>query len=124
MALSRCGTCTKEVAVNAKTCPHCGAEDPAPSKGKAIFEGVASLIVLAGLIGGGWYGWSEYSGGKSMGVQYVKELRTKNPFDFIKRKMIEWMKDGMDPVPREHQDKSGIWKWGFRKGVKEECDRK
>lgn len=43
MPLKPCRTCGKEVAQDAKTCPHCGASDPAP--------GALSLGITVGCMG-------------------------------------------------------------------------
>jgi hypothetical protein len=43
MALKPCSACGKEVAVNARTCPHCGKNYPAPGK---LFSVVYLLIAV------------------------------------------------------------------------------
>lgn len=45
MALVKCRSCGKEVASDAKTCPHCGA----PTPGRKSF-GIAPLLLIAGAV--------------------------------------------------------------------------
>ena len=120
MPLANCNTCGKDVAVNAEKCPRCGADDPSPSKGVEIFRNIAGCLIIVALFVGGYYGLSEYFGGKSTGVKYVKKLRSEN--HFIKLKALEWTQDELDPVPSKYEDESGLWKWAFRRGVKQELD--
>jgi hypothetical protein len=129
MPLAKCHTCGKEVAVNAKTCPHCGADDPAPSKGKGVFQGILGLVLLAALLVGGYFGIkhlvsgpSEHDQGKSMGVAIVKELRENNDFEALKK--IKTALDEAGTLPFKHPDKSAEWNQGFREGVKQEFNRK
>lgn len=49
MALKPCKTCKKEVAHNAKTCPHCGVKDPGTT-GKDVIMGLCIIAAVVAVI--------------------------------------------------------------------------
>lgn len=49
MPLTPCKSCKKEVAHNAKTCPHCGVKDPGIT-GKQMFMGFAVLAAVVAVL--------------------------------------------------------------------------
>lgn len=57
--LISCPACDKEVSRNARACPHCG--EPAPATDKRAGVAAAKAVLVALLIGGGFWFWSWYS---------------------------------------------------------------